>query len=69
MFVETALVIGHADPEAEDERCSGADRREVEVERSHRILLLIVGDEPHGARQLSVFYGWVLRGVSRGEWL
>ena len=66
--IETAWSVCDEDPGAHIEGGAFGERRVV-VERSHWILLTIVGECPYLAHQMSVFYRQALRGIPRGDWL
>ena len=58
VVVEVAAAHRDTDPRSEDKSLSGGNRRSTvgKLDRCHRACLMIVGEGPYLARQLSVFF-------------
>jgi len=65
---ETTWTICDAGPWPKGEGCALLQGI-VEVGGSHRVYRRIIGDRPHGGRQLSVFYYHVYLGIPLGIWM
>ena len=63
VIVEATRAIGGEDLGAENESGAFIRHNVGGVERSHRVLLVIVGEAPYLVRKLSVFYRQAHRGI------
>ena len=65
---ETTWTVCDVGPRPKGEGCA-LIQGVVEVGGSHQVHRRIIGDRPHGGRQLSVFYCHIYLGIPLGRWM